>query len=165
MVASRRPLPRRTHPWRQSICSSYVCFLRIDEFAAWKRNEHGRMLTIAPILLAKLLDQIALLQLDTDQDVGGDRDRKKQMTDGHRGRRPHGEQDAEINRVTHMPVEQRSAELRVRRLFAEQASKHLAQPEQLEMTEQKRAAHQYDPSEPEDAFEDPRGGGVVHDPN
>jgi len=51
--------------------------------------------------------------------------------------------------VTDTSIEQRRAEFRIRQPFAEQAREHLAEPEQLEMTEQKRAGHQHDPAQPE----------------
>ena len=89
-----------------------VGVLRIGELAARQRDEHGRALAVAAILVAELLDQVALFQLDADQDVAGDHHREQQMTNGHRRRGPDGEQDAEIDRVTDMPVEQRSAEFR-----------------------------------------------------
>jgi len=38
------------------------------------------VLAVAAILVAELLDQIVLFQLDADQDVAGDRHRKQQMT-------------------------------------------------------------------------------------
>ena len=146
--ACASPVGRDDDPRRLALD---VGVLRIGELAARKRNQHGRVLAVAAILVAELLDQVALFQLDADQDVAGDHHREQQMTNGHRRRGPDGEQDAEIDRMTDTPVEQRSAEFRVRQLFAEQAREHLAEPEQLEMTDQKRAGHQHDPAQPEDA--------------
>src|SRR5450432_2205584 len=116
-----------------------VGVFRPGELAARKRDEHGRVLAVVPILVAELLDQTALFQLDSDQNVAGDHHREQQMTNGHRRRSPDGEQDAEIDRVTDTPVEQRRAEFRFRWLPAEQAREHLAESKQFEMTEQKRA--------------------------
>ena len=45
-----------------------------------KGDEHGRVLAVAAILVAELLDQIALFQLDADQNVAGDHHREQQMT-------------------------------------------------------------------------------------
>jgi len=55
-----------------------------------------------PIMVAELLDQIVLFQLDADQDVGPViTTENSSMTGGHRGRGPEpAEQDAEIDRVT-----------------------------------------------------------------
>jgi len=90
-----------------------VSVFRIGEPAARKRNEHGCVLAVAAILVAELLDQIVLFQLDADQNVAGDHDRKEQMTNGHRRRGPDREQDAEIDRVADTPVEQGRTEFRV----------------------------------------------------
>jgi hypothetical protein len=91
-----------------------VGVFRTGELAARKRDEHGRVLAVAAILVAELLDQIALFQLDADQNLPRHHHREQQMTNGHRRRGPDGEQDAEIDRVTDMSVEQRRAEFRVR---------------------------------------------------
>jgi hypothetical protein len=44
-----------------------VGVLRIGEPAAWQRDEHGRVLAVAAILVAELRDQITLFQLDADR--------------------------------------------------------------------------------------------------
>jgi len=61
-----------------------VGVLRIGELAARKRDEHGRVLAVAAILVAELLDQIVLFELDADQDVAGDHRREQQMANAHR---------------------------------------------------------------------------------
>jgi hypothetical protein len=43
--------------------------LRAGELPARKWDEHGRVLAVAAISVAELLDQIALFQLDADQNV------------------------------------------------------------------------------------------------
>src|ERR1700722_10444089 len=151
--------------WSNGHLALDVGVLRIGELAARKRDQHGRALAVAAILVAELPDQVALFQLDADQDVAGDHHREQQMANAHRRRGPDGQQDAEIDRVTDMPVEQRRAEFRVRQLFAEQAREHLGKPEQLEMTDQERAGHQHDPAQPEDAVEHHSGGRVGHAPD
>lgn len=95
--------PRPIASWKAK--SRLFRLLRASEFAAWQRDEHGRVLAVAAILLAELLNQIVLLQLDAEQDVTGYQSRKEQMTCGHCRRRPNGEQDAEIDRVPHTSVE------------------------------------------------------------
>jgi hypothetical protein len=84
-------LPQHTPP----DVAAGVGVLRTGELAARKRDEHGRVLAVAAIPVAELLDQIALFQLDADRNVAGDRHREQQMTNSHRRRRTDGEQDAE----------------------------------------------------------------------
>jgi hypothetical protein len=67
-----------------------VGVFRTGELAARKRDEHGRVLAVAAILVAELLDQIALFQLDGDQNVAGDHHRELRARATSRTRTPEG---------------------------------------------------------------------------
>jgi hypothetical protein len=99
------------------------------------------------IVIAEQLDQIALFQKDPDEDVGGGDGRKQQMSDRHERRRPEGDDEAEIDRMTHELVVERRAKHRRRWLLVRQILHHLLHAEQLEMVDQERAGEDEDPSE------------------
>src|SRR6266567_3589902 len=54
--------------------------------AAPERNEHGDALPVAPVVVTEQLDEITLLQLDADQDVGGGHRGEQEMSDRHHRR-------------------------------------------------------------------------------
>src|SRR5581483_9266882 len=56
--------------------------------AARQRDQHRDLQAVAAILLAEQGDEVALLELDADQDVAGGRDRKQKMARRHGWRRP-----------------------------------------------------------------------------
>jgi len=95
----------------------------ISTFTARHWKQHSDLLAIAAVLVAEGVDHVTLFQLDRDQDVSGRRHREQQVTDGHRWRRPEGEQESEIERMAHPLVEQRCAELGLRQLLAKQAAR------------------------------------------
>src|SRR5262249_41350603 len=49
----------------------------------WQGNEHGHLLAVASVLVAEEVDEVALLELDGDQDVRGRGTRKQQLAGGH----------------------------------------------------------------------------------
>ena len=120
---------------------------------------------VAAILVAEHSDQVALLELDADQDVAGGRHREQQVASRHRRRRPEGEQEAQIDRMAHHPVKQRRVEFRRRQIPAEQAREHLAEAEQLEMAEHEGAGKQQRPAEQGHRLKCGRDGGIVHRPD
>jgi hypothetical protein len=77
--------------------------LPAGELAARKWDEHGRVLAVAAISVAELLDQIALFPTGCRSECSGDHHREQQMT-GHRRRSPDHEQDAERDRLP-LPVQ------------------------------------------------------------
>jgi len=62
------------------------------------------MALIGAVLIAKDVDQIALFQLDADDDVSGCHCCEQQVSDRHRRRRPERDDEAEINRMPHEMV-------------------------------------------------------------
>ena len=130
-----------------------------------QRNKHRDLFSIAPVLVAKQPDQVALFQLDRDQDVAGGRQREQQVSGRHRRRRPEGEQEAEVDRMAHALVEQGVLKLGAGSGWPRRRATHLAQAEQLEMVDQEGAHQHQAPAEPEDAVEDQRRRRIVHDPH
>src|SRR5262245_64890164 len=95
-------------PRTSSIMALYL--FAIGEAAPRQRDQHGDVLAVAAILVAEQADEVALLELDGDQDVAGGGQREQQMPRRHAGRRPEGQQQAEIDRMTDVAVEQRRVE-------------------------------------------------------
>src|ERR1700742_1631668 len=77
------------------------------------RQQHRYVAAILLVRRAELGDQVSLLELKRDQDVGGRRKRKQQVPGGHLGRGPEGDQKTEHERMPHQLVEQRRPERRV----------------------------------------------------
>src|SRR6266700_8233282 len=76
----------------------------IVDLATRQREQHGYAPSIAAILVAEQCDEIALLELDADQDVAGRRHREQQVTRRHQWGRPEGEQETQIDRMPHQPI-------------------------------------------------------------
>jgi hypothetical protein len=79
-------------------------------------RQHRHTISITPIIFAEEIDQISLFQEDANTDVGRGCSREQQMPDGHRGRHPEGDDEAEIGRVSNQLVEHGRAEALSRRL-------------------------------------------------
>src|SRR5262245_45387837 len=79
------------------------------------------------------VNQIALLELDGDQDVARRGDGEQKMRVGHRRRRPEGEEPANVERMAHQAVRARRSELQGRVFLAPQVQPHLTQAEEVEM--------------------------------
>src|SRR6266566_9789922 len=97
--------------------------------ASRQRKQHGYAPSIAVILVAEQSDEIALFELDADQDVASRRHCKQQVTRSHQWGRPEGEQEAQIDRMPHQPIKQRCVKFRCRQISAEQAREYLAEAE------------------------------------
>jgi len=59
-------------------------------------RQHRHTISITAIIFAEEIDQISLFQEDANTDVGRGCSREQQMPDGHRGRHPEGDDEAEI---------------------------------------------------------------------
>src|SRR5262247_3201251 len=114
--------------------------------SAPQRYEHGDALAIAPILVAELGDQIAFFQEDADKDVCGRDGGEEKVPCRHHRRRPESDDEAEIDRMPHQPVQNRRFEVRLRHGVPDQMKGHLLQPEQLEMVDQERAGQDDQPA-------------------
>src|SRR5438445_507064 len=90
-----------------SSCRTRMLYLRRRRtgLAAGQRDQHRDLLAIATILVAEQGDHVALLEPDADQDIAGGPDREQQVAGRHGGRRPEGQQEAEIERMARTLVE------------------------------------------------------------
>ena len=75
-----------------------------------ERHEHRHAAPVLLVRRAVLADQIALLELDGDQDVGRRRHREQQVRERHRRRHPEREEPADVQRMAHEPVRPGRAE-------------------------------------------------------
>src|SRR5882672_12385368 len=64
-------------------------------FATRQRKQHRNAFFVAAILVAEHCNEIALFELDADQNVTSRRHREQQMARGHQWRRPEGKQKAQ----------------------------------------------------------------------
>src|ERR1043165_1795868 len=99
------------------------------------RNQHADLLAVDAVAVAELRDQVALLEPDADQDVPRGADREQQVSRAHVRRAPDAEHETEVDRMPHVAVQARRAELLRRDLASQQPREHLAQPEQLRSAE------------------------------
>src|SRR5437764_9246010 len=94
-------------PYRQSGMDS-------DKFAP--RQQHRYPLLVTAVFVAKHIDEVALLEQDADEDVGGGHASEQDMPDGHHRRRPERNNEAEIDRVPYEIIQKRRPEDRRRHL-------------------------------------------------
>ena len=132
---------------------------------AGQRDQHRHLLAIATVLIAEQVDQIALLEPDADQDIAGGPHGEQQMAQGHRRRRPEGEQEAEIDRMADPLVEEGRPEFRRRQGAAAQPGIDLAQAEQLEVVDEEGAEQHQAPADPEHGLDREDRGRVRHRPD
>src|SRR3546814_1541842 len=93
----------RISDWSSDVCSSDLT-----------RDEHADTPAITGIGFAEDIEQVALLEPDRDQHIERKARREQQMPHRHRRRRPKGEEEPGIERVTDEPVEERLAQHRRR---------------------------------------------------
>jgi hypothetical protein len=78
--------PRLT-PWlssaRIAFCDGGAAVADIDWLAPRSGNEHGNLLPVAAILFAENIDEVALFQLDGNQNVAGGCHGEQQVARGH----------------------------------------------------------------------------------
>ena len=75
------------------------------------RNEHRRTFAVLHVALAVELHEVALLEIDRDQDVDRAPDGEHEVSRRHRGRRPECREPADVQRVTDVLVEHGCREL------------------------------------------------------
>jgi len=78
-------------------------------------------------------DEIVFLELDGNQDVCGRRQCEEQVRHRHLRRRPEYEQPADIQRMAHLSIQPRHAELNRLIRSTDKLQPGLPQPEQIEM--------------------------------
>lgn len=112
-----------------------------------KRNQHRSRTAVIAVLVAKLRDEVALLQLYGCQDITRSGERKQQVRHRHQRSSPECDDKTQIERVAHCFVKKRGAKRQVRVLFALKMQPHLAQPKQIKVVDQKCAEEHNGPTE------------------
>src|SRR6185503_11123512 len=75
-----------------------------DLALADKGNQHGHRAAILLVSISVFANQISLLKLNCQQDIGCSRDREKQVRQGHHRSHPESKKPADVERVAHQPV-------------------------------------------------------------
>ena len=91
------------------------------------------------------VQQVRLFELDADEDVTCRRQRENEVRDGHRGRRPESEDEAEVEGMADVVV--KSGRLKAHRPVFQpfQMQIDLPEPKEIEVVDQE-GADQYDPT-------------------
>src|ERR1700689_2864392 len=100
-------------------------------------QDHRYTLPVATVFVAEMRNQIALLEEDSDEDVSRGRDCKQQVAPAHTRCGPERQNKAQVDRVSHVPVERRRLERRWTKAYTPPVIEYLMQPEQLEVVDQK----------------------------
>lgn len=107
-------------------------------------------MTILIVIFAKEADEIALFELDPDQDVSCGRDGEEQMPGCHMRRRPGTDDQPKHQGMANITVEAFRFELDVMVILVRQVEPDLAEPEQVEVVDDERGKQYSAPSEPEE---------------
>src|ERR1700732_2396825 len=110
-------------------------------------DKHRHTLFVSAIIITKLLDQITLFQEYPYEDVGSRCGCKEQMPDSHLRRGPEGDDEAQIDRMTHQLVVHRRPELWRRHVASRKIGRYLLQSEQFEMIDQECAGEHDRPAD------------------
>jgi len=117
-----------------------------------ERHQHGHTTAIA-LIFGMLGDQVALLELDRNENVGGRDDREHQGAQPSWSASPECEEPADVQRVTHVAVQRRHPERHGLVRLAQQLQPNLAQTEQVKVIDQERRKQEQSPTEGECAVE------------
>ena len=99
-------------------------------------DEHGHLLAILGVLFVKT-NQVALLELDRNENVGGGAEGEDQMRYGHHRRCPEHQQPSYVERVADDTVHSGSAEGKAGVGDAAEIQPDLAETKQIEMIDEK----------------------------
>ena len=92
-------------------CASCALFVaRLLASADSDGDDHWDVLFVTPVLVAVRTDEISLFKLNSQEDVSSRGDRKDEMSDRHRWRRPECKQPAKIKRMPNVAIEDWSSE-------------------------------------------------------
>jgi hypothetical protein len=144
-------LDRRT-PARAALAQA-ASMQETAEYARTHGGEHcvgrGRQRDRAPaitLVLRVRIDQVALFQLDRDQDAGGRQRGEHQVGGGHHRGRPERKQPTDMKRVTHLAIQPPGLEGDRGVLAGTEGKPHLAQSEQVEVVDQERGVEHQQPA-------------------
>jgi len=116
-------------------------------------NEHRNALLIFDVVVAVEGAEIAFLELDGDQDVGGRHHREDEMSDRHVWCAPEGEKPADVERVSHEAVKAGRGETQRTVVDAAEVFPDLAEAEEIEVVDEKRGHQHEQPTEAETGVE------------
>src|SRR5437870_9598443 len=91
----------------------------------------SRTARLVPVSVS--LHEVTLFELDGDEDVSHRRHGEDQVRDGHRRRRPEGDDETEIDGMADVPIESGNPEPKRPVRLALQIHEHLPQAEEIEM--------------------------------
>src|SRR5205085_8014906 len=131
--------------------------------AAEPGHQHADALSIIFVILAEQADEVALLMDDRDPHIGRHAERQEQVAVAHLRSGPEGEEEARVERMADLLIEERLAEYRRSGLAAPRVEPGLLKPEQFEMVDQEGAQEHDPPAEREQPPEDP-GRRAAHRP-
>src|SRR5262245_9582041 len=147
--------------WSTLLCGSWV--------GPWSdglghRDQCADLAAVRQVILAVLLDEIALLEPDAHEDVAGGHDREEEVADGHVGRGPEGDEEAEHEGVADQLV--RAAELEADGLVGEAAEPqpNLAEAEEVEVVDDERGGGDEEPAGEADGVEEAGDDGLLDVP-
>src|SRR2546428_2314831 len=103
------------------------------------RHEHRDLAAVRLVPVSVSLHEVTLFELDGDEDVSHRRHGEDQVRDGHRRRRPEGDDETEIDGMADVPIEGGSPEPKRPVRLALQIHEHLPQAEEIEMVDEEGA--------------------------
>src|SRR6267143_1283593 len=130
-----------------------------------EREEHGHALTVLAVGVAEEGDEVALFELNGDEDVACGGDGEQQVADRHPGSGPEGDHKAQIERMADVLVEGGRLETNGSGLLAAQVEADLPQPKKVGVAEQGRAAQNREPAKRAEREKDPPADGVFYAPD
>src|SRR5438067_9800595 len=101
-----------------------------------QREQHRNLFAISAVIVAIETDQVALFELDRDENVSRGHDREEEVTGGHSRRRPEGDDEPKIKRMSHHLIQCRRFERRRLFVFTDQIIVNLLHPKEAEVIDE-----------------------------
>jgi hypothetical protein len=130
-----------------------------------EREEHGCALAVLAVGVAEEGDEVALFELNGDEDVASGGNGEQQVADRHPGSGPEGHHEAQVERMADVLIEGGRLETGGRVLLAASVETDLPQPKKVGVADQKRAAENREPAKRGERKQDPPAGGVFYVPD
>src|SRR5437879_431674 len=105
-------------------------------FSQAQREQHRHLFAVLSIAVAVEANQIALFELNGDENVSRGHDGEEEMPGGHPWRGPEGNDESEIKRMPHHPIQRRRFKGRRLIVFADQVVVNLLHPEETKVVDQ-----------------------------
>ena len=130
-----------------------------------ERQQKAHAPPVCPIWLPVVPFQIPFLESQGDEDVGGCRDREKQMTVAHRRRGPESDQEACHHGMTDITVKAKRFEFNRAIWKPRRKEIDLPKSEQVEVVDQECGQEHDRPPEPEDGMQEPAARRIADVPD